>query len=179
MEMLEKLEEKQKFMLLCSVCWFCKNDLLGFIYWFIFVVDGWICEDLMERFIVGIFNIWFDFNFCNLNLCVLVQKVCEGVLEVGGILFEFLLMLISENLVKFSVFLFCNLLVMDVEESICGYFFDVVVLMGGCDKIQFGLFMGVVSVNVFVIVFNSGLGILWLVIGGYFVMVYGVWCFVD
>lgn len=39
---------------------------------------------------------------------------------------------------KLIVMLFCNFLVMDVEELICVYGMDGVVLLGGCDKIMSG-----------------------------------------
>jgi dihydroxy-acid dehydratase len=162
-----------------SARWFRKNDLPGFVHRSTLAADGWTREDLIERPVVGILNTWSDLNPCNLNLRALAVKVREGILEAGGIPFEVPMMSISENLIKPSSFPFRNLLSMDVEETIRGYPFDAVVLLGGCDKTQPGLLMGAASVNVPAIVLNGGPATPRSMSGGALATATGVWRFVD
>ena len=162
-----------------SARWFRKSDLPGFVHRSTLAADGWSREDLIERPVVGILNTWSDLNPCNLNLRALAVKVREGILEAGGIPFEVPMMSISENLIKPSSFPFRNLLSMDAEETIRGYPFDSVVLLGGCDKTQPGLLMGAASANVPAIVLNSGPATPRSMSGGPLATATGVWRFVD
>ena len=82
-----------------SARWFRKDDLPGFVHRSTLAAAGWSREDLMERPVVGILNTWSDINPCNLNLRALAEEVRIGILEAGGIPFEFPLMSLSENII--------------------------------------------------------------------------------
>ncbi|MNQ77066.1 L-arabonate dehydratase [compost metagenome] len=133
----------------------------------------------MERPVVGILNTWSDINPCNLNLRTLAEEVKVGILEAGGIPFEVPLMSISENIIKPTSFPFRNLLAMEAEETIRGYPFDAVVLLGGCDKTQPALLMGAASAGVPFIFLASGPATPRSATGGNLANATGVWRLVD
>lgn len=97
---------------------------------------------------LGILSTWSDINPCSLDLRALAVEAKIGIIEAGGVPFEFPLMSISENIIKPTSFPFRNLLAMEAEETIRAYPFDAVVLLGGCDKTQPGLLMGAASAGV-------------------------------
>lgn len=70
--------------------------------------------------IIGILNMWLDLMFCNGYLCELVEKVKVGIWEVGGFLVEVLVFFVSENIYCLIVMMYCNFVVMVVEEVMCG-----------------------------------------------------------
>ncbi|SPA14996.1 L-arabonate dehydratase [Cupriavidus taiwanensis] len=162
-----------------SARWFRKNDLPGFVHRSTLSTAGWSREDLMERPVVGILNTWSDINPCNLNLRALAEEARVGILEAGGIPFEVPLMSISENIIKPTSFPFRNLLAMEVEETIRGYPFDAVVLLGGCDKTQPALLMGAASAGVPFILLASGPATPRSASGGNLANATGVWRLVD
>ncbi|SOY91628.1 L-arabonate dehydratase [Cupriavidus taiwanensis] len=162
-----------------SARWFRKNDLPGFVHRSILSAAGWSREDLMERPVVGILNTWSDINPCNLNLRTLAEEARVGILEAGGIPFEVPLMSISENIIKPTSFPFRNLLAMEAEETIRGYPFDAVVLLGGCDKTQPALLMGAASAGVPFIFLASGPATPRSASGGNLANATGVWRLVD
>lgn len=162
-----------------SARWFRKDDLPGFVHRSTLSAAGWSREDLMERPVVGILNTWSDINPCNLNLRTLAEEARVGILEAGGIPFEVPLMSISENIIKPTSFPFRNLLAMEVEETIRGYPFDAVVLLGGCDKTQPALLMGAASAGVPFIFLASGPATPRSATGGNLANATGVWRLVD
>jgi len=162
-----------------SARWFRKDDLPGFIHRTTLAAAGWSREDLMQRPVVGILSTWSDINPCNLNLRALADEVRTGILEAGGIPLEFPLMSISENIIKPTSFPFRNLLSMAAEESIRGYPFDAVVLLGGCDKTQPALLMGAASARVPFIFLASGPATPRSATGGALANATGVWHLVD
>ncbi|MCO4864642.1 dihydroxy-acid dehydratase [Cupriavidus sp. WGlv3] len=162
-----------------SARWFRKNDLPGFVHRSTLSAAGWSREDLMERPVVGILNTWSDINPCNLNLRTLAEEARVGILEAGGIPFEVPLMSISENIIKPTSFPFRNLLAMEAEETIRGYPFDAVVLLGGCDKTQPALLMGAASAGVPFIFLASGPATPRSASGGNLANATGVWRLVD
>ena len=162
-----------------SACWFRKDDLPGFVHRSTLAAAGWSREDLMTRPVVGILNTWSDINPCNLNLRTLAEEARVGILEAGGIPFEVPLMSISENIIKPSSFPFRNLLAMEAEETIRGYPFDALVLLGGCDKTQPALLMGAASAGVPFIFLASGPATPRSATGGNLANATGVWRLVD
>ncbi|ULX53906.1 dihydroxy-acid dehydratase [Cupriavidus taiwanensis] len=162
-----------------SARWFRKNDLPGFVHRSTLSTAGWSREDLMERPVVGILNTWSDINPCNLNLRTLAEEARVGILEAGGIPFEVPLMSISENIIKPTSFPFRNLLAMEAEETIRGYPFDAVVLLGGCDKTQPALLMGAASAGVPFIFLASGPATPRSASGGNLANATGVWRLLD
>ncbi|WAJ39304.1 dihydroxy-acid dehydratase [Pseudomonas sp. GOM7] len=162
-----------------SARWFRKDDLPGFVHRSTLSAAGWSREDLMTRPVVGILNTWSDINPCNLNLRTLAEEVRVGILEAGGIPFEVPLMSISENIIKPSSFPFRNLLAMEAEETIRGYPFDALVLLGGCDKTQPALLMGAASAGVPFIFLASGPATPRSATGGNLANATGVWRLVD
>ncbi|MEW5623010.1 dihydroxy-acid dehydratase [Pseudomonas putida] len=162
-----------------SARWFRKDDLPGFVHRSTLSTAGWSREDLMERPVVGILNTWSDINPCNLNLRTLAEEVKVGIHEAGGIPLEVPLMSISENIIKPTSFPFRNLLAMEAEETIRGYPFDAVVLLGGCDKTQPALLMGAASAGVPFIFLASGPATPRSATGGNLANATGVWRLVD
>jgi dihydroxy-acid dehydratase len=162
-----------------SARWFRKDDLPGFVHRSTLAAAGWSREDLMTRPVIGILNTWSDINPCNLNLRALAQEVRTGVLEAGGIPFEVPLMSISENIIKPTSFPFRNLLAMEVEETLRGYPFDAVVLLGGCDKTQPALLMGAASARIPFVFMASGPATPRSAVGGQLANATGVWRLVD
>ncbi len=162
-----------------SARWFRKDDLPGFVHRSTLAAAGWSREDLMTRPVVGILNTWSDINPCNLNLRALAEEVRTGVLEAGGIPFEVPLMSISENIIKPTSFPFRNLLAMEVEETLRGYPFDAVVLLGGCDKTQPALLMGAASARIPFVFLASGPATPRSATGGQLANATGVWRLVD
>jgi dihydroxy-acid dehydratase len=162
-----------------SARWFRKDDLPGFVHRSTLAAAGWSREDLMTRPIVGILNTWSDINPCNLNLRALAEEVRTGILEAGGIPFEVPMMSISENIIKPTSFPFRNLLAMEVEETLRGYPFDAVVLLGGCDKTQPALLMGAASARIPLVFLASGPATPRSATGGQLANATGVWRLVD
>ena len=162
-----------------SARWFRKDDLPGFVHRSTLAAAGWSRDDLMTRPVVGILNTWSDLNPCNLNLRALAGEVRTGILEAGGIPFEVPLMSISENIIKPTSFPFRNLLAMEVEETLRGYPFDAVVLLGGCDKTQPALLMGAASARIPFVFLASGPATPRSAGGGQLANATGVWRLVD
>lgn len=108
------------------------------------------------RPIIGICNTWSEFTPCNGHLRELAERVKRGVLEAGGVPFEFPVMSLGENNIRPTAMLFRNLASMDVEESIRANPMDGVVLLCGCDKTTPSLVMGAASCDLPTIVVSGG-----------------------
>ena len=108
------------------------------------------------RPVIGICNTWSELTPCNAHLRDLADRVRRGVLEAGGVPFEFPAMSLGENLIRPTAMLFRNLAAMEVEESIRANPIDGVVLMVGCDKTTPALVMGAASCDLPTIVVSGG-----------------------
>lgn len=108
------------------------------------------------RPVIGICNTWSEFTPCNGHLRDLAEHVKRGVLEAGGVPFEFPVMSLGENNIRPTAMLFRNLASMDVEESIRANPMDGVVLLCGCDKTTPALVMGAASCDLPTMVVSGG-----------------------
>lgn len=108
------------------------------------------------RPVIGICNTWSEFTPCNGHLRDLAERVKRGVLEAGGVPFEFPVMSLGENNIRPTAMLFRNLASMDVEESIRANPMDGVVLLCGCDKTTPSLVMGAASCDLPTLVVSGG-----------------------
>ncbi|MEM6415280.1 MAG: dihydroxy-acid dehydratase [Pseudomonadota bacterium] len=108
------------------------------------------------RPIIGICNVWSEFNPCDAGQRDLIGHVKSGVLEAGGIPLEFPAPAIGEPIMRPSPLMFRNLTSMVVEELIRANPIDGVVLLAGCDKTTPALLMGALSCDIPLIVVSSG-----------------------
>lgn len=90
-------------------------------------------EDLSKP-VIGIVNTASDFTTCHRDMPALMDAVKRGVLEAGGLPFQFTAMSLGEILMNPTTMMFRNLMAMEVEEQIHANPMDAVVLLGGCDK---------------------------------------------
>lgn len=128
-----------------SQAWFAKQDRDGFVHRSWTKKTG-IPDDAFDgRPIIGICNTWSELTPCNAHFRDLAEFVKRGVLEAGGVPFEFPVMSLGETQLRPTAMLFRNLTSMDVEESIRGNPIDGVVLLMGCDKTTPALMMGAAS----------------------------------
>ncbi|WP_413738413.1 IlvD/Edd family dehydratase [Sodalis sp. RH21] len=136
--------------------WFGRTDKSGFIArsW---LKNQGLPNDVFDgRPVIGICNTWSELTPCNAHLRDLADQVKQGVLEAGGIAFEFPVMSLGEALMKPTTMLFRNLASMDVEESIRANPMDGVVLLVNCDKTTPACLMGAASVDLPTIVVSGG-----------------------
>ena len=114
-------------------------------------------DDVFDgRPIIGICNTYSELTPCNAHFRGLADKVKQGVLQAGGVAFEFPVMSLGESNLRPTAMLFRNLVSMDVEESIRGNPIDGVVLLTGCDKTTPALLMGAASCDLPSIVVSGG-----------------------
>jgi L-arabonate dehydrase len=135
--------------------WFGGNSKMGFAH------RSWLRNqgypnDYFERPIIGICNTWSDLTPCNGHFRELVEPIKKGILEAGGVPFEFPVTSLGETLMRPTAMLFRNLASMDVEETIRANPIDGVVLMTGCDKTTPSTVMGACSVDLPTIVVPGG-----------------------
>lgn len=139
-----------------SQTWFGRKDKSGFIArsW---LKNQGLPNDIFDgRPVIGICNTWSELTPCNAHLRDLAEQVKMGVLEAGGVAFEFPVMSLGEALMKPTTMLFRNLASMDVEESIRGNPIDGVVLLTNCDKTTPSCLMGAASVDLPTLVVSGG-----------------------
>lgn len=136
--------------------WFGRKDKAGFIARSWLKNQGLPNDAFDGRPIIGICNTWSELTPCNAHLRDLAEQVKMGVLEAGGIAFEFPVMSLGEALMKPTTMLFRNLASMDVEESIRGNPLDGVVILSNCDKTTPSCLMGAASVDLPTIVVTGG-----------------------
>lgn len=105
---------------------------------------------------IGICNSWSELTPCNAHLRDLAQHVKNGVLEAGGIPFEFPVMSLGETIMRPTTMLYRNLASMEVEESLRSSPIDGVVLLCGCDKTTPAMVMGAASVDLPTAVVSGG-----------------------
>ncbi|PCJ94414.1 MAG: dihydroxy-acid dehydratase [Flavobacteriaceae bacterium] len=150
---MKKESEKE----LRSKDWFDPSDAKsGFVH------RSWLrnqgCPDdyFRGRPVIGICNTWSELTPCNGHLREFAEFVKKGVLEAGGVPFEFPVTSMGETLMRPTAMLFRNLASMDTEECIRANPLDGVVLLTGCDKTTPSTVMGACSVDLPTIVVPGG-----------------------
>jgi len=108
------------------------------------------------RPVIGICNSWSELTPCNAHLRDLAEHVKYGVLEAGGVPFEFPVMSLGETLMRPTTMLYRNLVSLEVEESLRANPLDGVVLLCGCDKTTPAMVMGAASVDLPTAVVSGG-----------------------
>ncbi|WPV70331.1 IlvD/Edd family dehydratase [Chitinophaga sp. LS1] len=143
-------------MKLRSADWFGKQDKMGFVHRSWFRTQGYPDDYFMNRPVIGICNTWSELTPCNAHLREIAEVVKRGILEAGGIPFEFPVTSLGETVMRPTSMLFRNLTSMDVEETIRANPLDGVVLLTGCDKTTPSSIMGACSVDLPTIVVPGG-----------------------
>ncbi|MCF6407780.1 dihydroxy-acid dehydratase [Chitinophaga filiformis] len=143
-------------MKLRSADWFGKQDKMGFVHRSWFRTQGYPDDYFMNRPVIGICNTWSELTPCNAHLREIAEVVKRGILEAGGIPFEFPVTSLGETIMRPTSMLFRNLTSMDVEETIRANPVDGVVLLTGCDKTTPSTIMGACSVDLPTIVVPGG-----------------------
>src|SRR5256886_1206981 len=136
--------------------WFDRSDLDGFLHRSWLKSTGVTNETFRGRPVIGICNSWSELVNCNVHLRGLAAAVKRGVLQAGGFPVEFPVMSLGASLMKPTTMLYRNLMAMDVEESVCAYTLDGVVLLTGCDKTNPASILGAASANLPAIVVTGG-----------------------
>ncbi len=108
------------------------------------------------RPVIGIAQSGSDLTPCNRIHQSLVARVKDGIRDAGGIAFEFPLHPIQESCRRPTAALDRNLAYLGLVEILCGYPFDGVVLMTGCDKTTPACLMAAATVNLPAIVLSGG-----------------------
>jgi L-arabonate dehydrase len=127
-----------------------------------FLHRGWmknqgIPDDHFDgRPVIGICNTFSELTPCNAHFRTIAEHVKRGVLEAGGVPFEFPVMSLGESNLRPTAMLFRNLASMDVEESIRANPVDGVVLLVGCDKTTPALLMGAASCDLPTLAVSGG-----------------------
>ncbi|RFM31623.1 IlvD/Edd family dehydratase [Chitinophaga silvisoli] len=139
-----------------SADWFGKQDKMGFVHRSWFRTQGYPDDYFINRPVIGICNTWSELTPCNAHLREIAEVVKRGILEAGGIPFEFPVTSLGETVMRPTSMLFRNLTSMDVEETIRANPVDGVVLLTGCDKTTPSTIMGACSVDLPTIVVPGG-----------------------
>ncbi len=139
-----------------STDWFGKDDKMGFVHRSWFRNQGYPDDYFRGRPVIGICNTWSELTPCNGHLRDFAEVVKRGVLEAGGVPFEFPVSSLGETVMRPSTMLFRNLASMDTEEAIRANPLDGIVLLTGCDKTTPSTLMGACSVNLPTIVVPGG-----------------------
>jgi dihydroxy-acid dehydratase len=109
-----------------------------------------------KRPIIGIAQSGSDLAACNRIHVSLASRVKDGIRDAGGIPFEFPIHPIQESCRRPTAALDRNLAYLGLVEILCGYPFDGVVLMTGCDKTTPACLMAAATVNLPAIVLSGG-----------------------
>ena len=150
------MEEKNK-KKLRSADWFSPVDpKSAFIHRSWLRNQGYPDDYFRSRPVIGICNTWSDLTPCNGHLREFAEFVKRGVLEAGGVPFEFPVTSLGEILMRPTAMLFRNLAAMDTEETIRANPLDGIVLLTGCDKTTPSTVMGACSVDLPTIVVPGG-----------------------
>lgn len=150
------MEEKNKKKLRSS-SWFNPVDpKSAFIHRSWLRNQGYPDDYFRGRPVIGICNTWSELTPCNGHLREFAEFVKRGVLEAGGVPFEFPVTSLGEILMRPTAMLFRNLASMDTEETIRANPLDGVVLLTGCDKTTPSTVMGACSVDLPTIVVPGG-----------------------
>jgi dihydroxy-acid dehydratase len=108
------------------------------------------------RPVIGIAQSGGDLTPCNRIHVQLAARVKDGIRDAGGIAFEFPIHPIQESCRRPTAALDRNLAYLGLVEILCGYPFDGVVLMTGCDKTTPACLMAAATVNLPAIVLSGG-----------------------
>jgi dihydroxy-acid dehydratase len=150
------MEEKKK-KRLRSEEWFNPADeKQGFIHRSWLRNQGYPDDYFRGRPVIGICNTWSELTPCNGHLRDFAEFVKKGILEAGGVPFEFPVTSTGETLMRPTAMLFRNLTSMDTEETIRANPLDGIVLLTGCDKTTPSTVMGACSVDLPTIVVPGG-----------------------
>ncbi|MCH8686164.1 IlvD/Edd family dehydratase [Pedomonas mirosovicensis] len=106
--------------------------------------------------IIGIAQTGSDLSPCNRHHMVLAERVRAGIIEAGGIPFEFPVHPIQETGKRPTAGLDRNLAYMGLVEVLFGYPLDGVVLTIGCDKTTPACLMAAATVNIPAIALSVG-----------------------
>ncbi len=139
-----------------SQAWFGGDSKDAFIHrsW---MKNGGLPDDAFDgRPVIGICNTFSELTPCNAHFRHLAEPIKRGVIEAGGVPFEFPAMSCGESNMRPTAMLFRNLASMEVEEAIRANPIDGVVLMAGCDKTTPSLLMGAASCDLPSIVISGG-----------------------
>jgi L-arabonate dehydrase len=136
--------------------WFAGFNKMGFVHRSWLRNQGYPNDYFGGRPVIGICNTWSELTPCNGHLRDFAAIVKKGILEAGGVPFEFPVMSLGETIMRPTTMLFRNLVSMDVEESIRANPIDGVVLLTGCDKTTPSTLMGACSVDLPTIVVPGG-----------------------
>ena len=98
-----------------------------------------------DRPIIGVGHSISDFTPCHRDMGALLDAVCRGVLEAGGLPMAFPTTSLGEVFLDPTSMMFRNLLALEVEELVRAQPMDAAVLLGGCDKTVPGQLMGAIS----------------------------------
>jgi dihydroxy-acid dehydratase len=139
--------------------WF--NDLKNpdntslYLGWF--MNYGLSLEELRSgRPIIGIAQTGSDLSPCNRHHMVLAERVRAGIIEAGGIPFEFPVHPIQETAKRPTAGLDRNLAYLGLVEVLLGYPIDGVVLTIGCDKTTPACLMAAATMNIPAIALSVG-----------------------
>lgn len=132
------------------------DDIQGFIHRSWLRNKGYPDDYFRQRPVIGICNTWSELTPCNGHLREFAEYVKRGILEAGGVPFEFPVTSMGETLMRPTAMLFRNLASMDTEETIRANPLDGVVLLTGCDKTTPSTVMGACSVDLPTIVVPGG-----------------------
>lgn len=150
------MEEKKRTRLR-SEEWFNPDDeKQGFIHRSWLRNQGYPDDYFRGRPVIGICNTWSELTPCNGHLRDFAEFVKKGILEAGGVPFEFPVTSTGETLMRPTAMLFRNLASMDTEETIRANPLDGIVLLTGCDKTTPSTVMGACSVDLPTIVVPGG-----------------------
>src|SRR5579862_2430501 len=108
------------------------------------------------RPVIGIAQSGGDLTPCNRIHVALAGRVKDGIRDAGGIPFEFPIHPLQESCRRPTAALDRNLAYLGLVEILCGYPFDGVVLMTGCDKTTPACLMAAATVNLPAIVLTAG-----------------------
>src|SRR5579864_3089815 len=108
------------------------------------------------RPVIGIAQSGGDLTPCNRIHVELAARVKDGIRDAGGIAFEFPTHPLQESCRRPTAALDRNLAYLGLVEILCGYPFDGVVLMTGCDKTTPACLMAAATVNLPAIVLSGG-----------------------
>jgi len=133
-----------------------KDEKSGFIHRSWLRNQGYPNDYFNGRPVIGICNTWSELTPCNGHLREFAEFVKKGVLEAGGVPFEFPVTSTGETVMRPTAMLFRNLASMDTEECIRANPLDGVVLLTGCDKTTPSTVMGACSVDLPTIVVPGG-----------------------
>lgn len=113
-----------------------------------FLASAGLDQEDLSKPVIGIVNTASDYTTCHRDMPALMDAVKRGILEAGGLPFQFTAMSLPEILMNPTSMMFRNLMAMEVEEQVTAQPMDAVVLLGGCDKTVPAELMAVASADI-------------------------------